>query len=375
MSKYLMKAIAAAVLGVGAVATAGCGDGSGSGPGSSSTASTSCAGIAGDVAVYAQFDQSDNSYTEGFDAGLASCEQMIETGEPGGLALTGDNSLLVIGNVSGGTTQMRIFNNLSSRGNAALDLSQDYVMPLTGMVEPEGVLFVGLGNAGSMTVIADAGTGPASTTTSLRASFLKTTMSSIQGQYVKVTQDATNGPVWGIAYDASTDRLFSASLGGVVTVFENFEAQVSAGTTPAPARTITPGAVDSNGHATQISGALHGLAYQTSTDTLVITDFDNAALYVVTHAGTAEDTASSGGGPKVVVPDRIVTGAGTGLSAPTDAKLASDGSLYVLDQGGKGTILRYENFLAGTSATPTPDAVGSGKGGVPGFLAVVSPAT
>lgn len=362
-----------AVLSLAVLSLAGCSGGSGSG--SSGVNTAECIGNAANVAVYVQFDQGDKSYTEGFDSDLTTCEQMIQTGLPGGIALSQVNSLYVVGNISGGSTQFRVFNNLSARGNTSLDLGQDYVMPITGMEQPEGLLYAGFGAAGSLSVTADAVAGAASGSPALHASFLKASSSSVQGEYVKVMQNQTSGPVWNMAYDQADDRLFAASTSGVVTVFENFEAQVAAEQSPAASRTITPGAVDGSGHATQIAGALHGLAYDPASDTLVIVDFDNAALYVVGHAGTANDSSSGGGGPKVVVPDRIVTGSETGLVAPTDARLAADGSLYVVDQGGKGTVLRYENFLAGTSSTPAPDAVGTGMGGVPSFLAVVAPAS
>lgn len=352
-------------------ALAGCGSGSGS----TDPGPVACFGNASGVAVYVQFDSGQSSYAEGFDSGLANCEQSIQTGLPGGIALTQVNSLFVVGSVSGGTTQFRVFNNLSSRGNTSFDPNQDYVTPLTGMVQPEGLLYAGFGAAGSLAVTADAASGPAASTPALHASFLKATSSTIEGQYVQVMQKTTNGAVWNVAYDSADDRLFAASTSGVVTVFDNFQTQVKAGAVAAANRTITPGAIDGSGHSSQLSGALHGLAYDPSSDSLVIVDYDNAALYVVSHAGTADDAAPSGGGAKVVVPDRIVSGTATGLQSPTDAKLAADGSLYVVDQGGSGSILRYENFLAGTSSSPVPDAVGNGMGGTPAFLAVVSPAT
>lgn len=361
-----------AVLSVVGLALGGCGGGSGSG--SSGVNTATCLGNAANVAVYVQFDQGDKSYTEGFDSGLTGCEQQVQTGLPGGIALSQVNSLYVVGNVSGGATQFRVFNNLSARGNTSLDLGQDYVMPMTGMEQPEGLLYAGFGASGSLSVTADAVAGAAASSPALHASFLKATGSSVEGEYVKVMQSVTGGPVWNMAYDSADDRLFAASTGGVVTVFDNFQAQVVAGKSPDASRTITPGTIDGNGHATQVSGALHGLAYDPASDTLVIVDFDNAALYVVSHAGSADDSSSAGGGPRIVVPDRVVSGSETGLVAPTDAGLAADGSLYVVDQGGKGAVLRYENFLAGTSSTPIPDAVGAGRGGVPAFLAVVAPA-
>ncbi len=371
MSKNRKWAFKLALLSMSGLAVAGCSSSSNS---SSAPTAANCASDASSVAVYVQFDQGENSYAEGFDSGLSTCEQLIQTGLPGGIALSQVDSLYVVGNISGGTTQFRVFNNLSSRGNSSLDLNQDYVLPMTGMVQPEGLIYAGFGASGSLSVTADAASGPAAGTPALHAAFLTTTQSSVQGQYVEVEQKVTNGPVWNMAYDQADDRLFAASANGVVTVFDNFDARVSAGRAATADRTITPGAVDDSGHATQISGALHGLAYDPASDTLVIVDLDHAALYVVSHAGSANDGSFAGGGPKVVVPDRIVTGSDTGLVAPTDARLASDGSLYVVDQGGNGAVLRYENFLSGTSATPAPDAVGTGMGGVPAFLAVVAPA-
>jgi hypothetical protein len=349
-------------------------DSSGGDPSGPSAAS--CAGDASKVAVYVAYSQNGSGYAEGLDSSMANCELLIQTGVSGGMALSSaSDSLHAVGAADGGF-EVRVFNHLSTRGNSSLNLAMDYVVPITTVPQPEGLLNVNLGGGAALSVIAngqqpDAGQAP-KTVLAMSASWVEAGSSSGQYKDTQIMQDATGGPVWNMAYDSTADRLFAATLGGSVVVFDKFEQQVESGKTPKPSRTITPGAIDNTGHSSSIAGALHAVVYASATDQLVIADYDKGALYVVDNASTADDAAGPSGGSKTVVPGRIVSGSTTMLTHPTDLQVDSNGYLYVADQGGTGAVLCFEKFMADTSSAPTPEAMSGGIGGMPTFLAVAA---
>ncbi|HEY8379469.1 MAG TPA: hypothetical protein VIK91_23415, partial [Nannocystis sp.] len=138
--------------------------------------------------------------------------------------------------------------------------------------------------------------------------------------------------VWDVAYDDANDRLFAAGTDGVIRVWDN--AVTDQGQNP-PTRLIIPAM---NG--SQISVNLHGIAYDPTTDMLIVSDVgdpmasDDGAIYIFADASTVSDETD---------PVAWIAGDQTQLGNPVD--IAFDGeNLYVAEKA-NSLVLRFNGVL------------------------------
>ncbi|WP_417217247.1 hypothetical protein [Alcanivorax sp.] len=159
---------------------------------------------------------------------------------------------------------------------------------------------------------------------------------------VPLASTALPGNAWDLAYDEASDRLFLAMTNGTVLVVDDY---VDGGFMTTPSRTITP---DSAGPVSNI----HGIAYQSDSDTLVITDVGDAAvaddgrLYVIGNASTANGS---------VTPSRSLAGPATLMGNPVD--LVLDGNKAYIAEKSNDAVLVYNDVLSGSSGDVAPDEV------------------
>ena len=140
------------------------------------------------------------------------------------------------------------------------------------------------------------------------------------------------GSVWDIHYDADSDTLFAAGTTGTLFVYADFSNSMGMELT----KTIVPS--DENGVA--ISVNLHGVDYDASSDTLILTDVGSAddntdgQIFTLANAMMAEGN--------VPVTARIA-GANTMLGNPVD--VIFDGSSIYVAEKANDLVLRYDNIL------------------------------
>lgn len=163
------------------------------------------------------------------------------------------------------------------------------------------------------------------------------------GDVAPLAVAVTNGArPWDLDYDAATDRLYVAFTNGTVGVYDEFSRGFGA---DGPDRVITPA-----GEGAQISVNLHGIDYDPSTDSLLLSDVGDAAsatdgqLFVIPGASAVEgltEVAVQLGGPETL------------LGNPVD--IAWDGQhLYVAEKS-NNAILRFDDLLYSLGGDLAPD--------------------
>ena len=164
-----------------------------------------------------------------------------------------------------------------------------------------------------------------------------------------LTLEATNGArPWDVDYDPSTDSAYLALTNGTVAVFEEVVRKMESGQTVITGedRLIVPA---SDGTAFAAPTNIHGIDYDSQSDSLVISDVGSAAdatdgkLYVITGAGSADGLAN------VSV---NIAGPNSMLGNPVDLML-SNGHVYVAEKS-NGMILRFDNILNASSGDIDP---------------------
>ncbi len=229
----------------------------------------------------------------------------VNTTVPGnnqGVALDVLGNLYQAGDLAGGT--VRVFSKVGSRPSLnPFDLSVDRELggPSAGMSEPKGIA---VAHEAGLLMIADNG---------VNSVFVYGTAAG--GDSLPLAITALPSAPWDLAYDEGSDRLFLAMTDGTVAVFDGYVAGDFAPGFPAtPTRTINP--VDGAGAA--VSTNLHGIAYDSANDRLVVSDVgdtainDDGALLMITGASTADGDT---------VPARIIRGPLTLLGNPVDVVL------------------------------------------------------
>lgn len=203
----------------------------------------------------------------------------------------------------------------------------------TGLVSPKGLVVTG-----NRVIVADNGSS------SIRV-FSSSATGNAAPEYV-VTDLGAGASVWDVAYDDDDDRLYVAATNGLVLVYDNFlQEQDGSG----PDRTIIP----TSGSA-QVSVNLHGIAYDSSSDVLVLSDVGDAGdasdgqLFTIANA-----SAASG---ETAVRYRV-SGAATRLGNPVDLVLTSDGVVYVAEKS-NDLVLRFNGLL---TASGTSEAAAAGS--------------
>jgi len=164
-----------------------------------------------------------------------------------------------------------------------------------------------------------------------------------------LTLEATNGArPWDVDYDPSTDSAYLALTNGTVAVFEEVVRKMESGQTVITGedRLIVPA---SDGTAFAAPTNIHGIDYDSQSDSLVISDVGSAAdatdgkLYVISGAGSADGLAN------VSV---NIAGPNSMLGNPVDLML-SNGHVYVAEKS-NGMILRFDNILNASSGDIDP---------------------
>lgn len=150
--------------------------------------------------------------------------------------------------------------------------------------------------------------------------------------------------VWDVHYDVTADILWAAGTDGVALAYDTFSSTFGAS---GPSRTITPTGLGN----VKVSVNLHGIAYDSTLDVLMLSDVGDAAsatdgqLFVITGARTAN------GETQVTA---MVGGAATGLGNPVDL-IYQDGDLFVAEKS-NNTILRFDGAAALIGALATVPA-------------------
>ena len=161
--------------------------------------------------------------------------------------------------------------------------------------------------------------------------------------------EAANGArPWDVDYDPSTDSAYLALTNGTVAVFEEVVRKMESGQTVITGedRLIVPA---SDGTAFAAPTNIHGIDYDSQSDSLVISDVGSAAdatdgkLYVISGAGSADGLAN------VSV---NIAGPNSMLGNPVDLML-SNGHVYVAEKS-NGMILRFDNILNASSGDIDP---------------------
>ena len=205
----------------------------------------------------------------------------------------------------------------------------------TGLIAPKGIINVenslvvaDNGGAGAIRVFAETATG------NVAPSF---TVTNITG--------ATS--VWDVAYDEGDDRLFVAGTNGVVLVYDDFFTDRGA---TGPDRTITP----TDGTA-QISVNLHGIAYDSDRDLLVLTDVGVASGGASATDGQLFTIASASTATGATAVRYRIAGAATTLGNPVDVALTRDGDVYVAEKA-NSRVVRFNGVTTATGTVGTAPA-------------------
>ena len=165
-----------------------------------------------------------------------------------------------------------------------------------------------------------------------------------------LTLEAANGArPWDVDYDPATDSAYMALTNGTVAVFEEVVRRLDSGESVITGedRLIVP---TSGGVAFPAPTNLHGIDYDSQSDSLVVSDVGSAAdatdgkIYVIPGAKTAQ------GQTDVTV---NIAGPASLLGNPVDLIL-SNGHVYVAEKS-NGAVLRFDNILNANSGDVAPD--------------------
>jgi hypothetical protein len=191
-----------------------------------------------------------------------------------------------------------------------------------------------------------------------------------------ITNLGTGGRAWDLFYAADEDILFVTKTNGEVAAYDNFVGQVGPvifnnvpGSTVAPTREFAISNPDANPTTVKRSLNLHGVAYDSDTDILIVSDVANPAqplsgrIYTIADGNTVGAAPNATGTPSNLVPfrARIRSRAApdnnnTLLGNPVDI-LGFGGNLYVAAKG-TNRVLRFDNILTavGQQGNRAPDA-------------------
>lgn len=165
-----------------------------------------------------------------------------------------------------------------------------------------------------------------------------------------LTLEAANGArPWDVDYDPATDSAYMALTNGTVAVFEEVVRRLDSGESVITGedRLIVP---TSGGATFAAPTNLHGIDYDSQSDSLVVSDVGSAAdatdgkIYVIPGAKTAQ------GQTDVTV---NIAGPASRLGNPVDLML-SNGHVYVAEKS-NGAVLRFDNILNANSGDVAPD--------------------
>lgn len=152
---------------------------------------------------------------------------------------------------------------------------------------------------------------------------------------------------WDMTYDNASDRLFVAFTNGTVGVYDGFAASILAGNASGtPSRTITVAGIDN----------AHGIAYDSATDLLIVSDVGtdtgpndpntgtDGEIYVVANGSTANGNVTA---------QAVIAGSNTELGNPVDIDL-SGADLRVAEKA-NDRLLVFSNILTTTGGNLAPN--------------------
>ena len=159
----------------------------------------------------------------------------------------------------------------------------------------------------------------------------------------------TDFKLWGITFNG--DDLYAVvDATNELAIYSNFLANQSNVTLSATKRIAIEGIVRT-----------HGITYNSSSDTLVMTDIgdaanveDDGAIHII-EGSTNKINAISNGGTMPVAGNQVrISGSATLLGNPVDVAYDSENDIiYIAEAGnGGGRILGYSNFSSGGNLTP-----------------------
>ncbi len=206
------------------------------------------------------------------------------------------------------------------------ELDREISGDATGLVAPKGIE---LAEDAGLIIAADFGDGD-----------LKVFNASDSGNASPVATTALDAAPWDVAYDPNTDRLFVAITDGTIGVFDSYLEDYGAN---GPSRLITP-AQDGE----KISDNIHGVAYDSGSDTLVVTDVGAAttpdqpgfktdgSIYAFLNASTLDGNAT---------PDRLIRGRWTLLGNPVDVIFNGYDEVRIAEKA-NDVLLIFDDFFA-----------------------------
>lgn len=234
-------------------------------------------------------------------------------------------------------SRLRVISSLCRRDtDPTLPPAVDYfIADAGGVVNPEGIEVI---DALGVTLVADSNPD-----LPMIALFGKlATGETVLG--LRITKLGGQRPT-DLSYDFDHDRLYVATMNGVILGFGDFSRDYGA---DGPDQVLVPFDPSTN---QQVSRNFQSIAYVPAADTLIASDIgmpgdaDDGQILVLDQA-----SQSSGG-----VPMRLqITGAETRLRDPVD--LAFDGSRLYVAEGASGALLRFDDILSGTGTLALPPA-------------------
>jgi len=262
----------------------------------------------------------------------AATLKTFTTGNNEGIALDPLGNAIQAGDATQGSLRT-VCNVLSRSNNTAFDtdIDREITGANTGLVNPKGIH---IAQGAGLVMAAD-----------FNGSRISIFGSAAGGDVAPFAETITSVKPWDLSYDEINDRLFVALTDGTVAVYDNYVASDFAAM---PARVITP----SDDAMAAISVNIHGIAYERSSDKLVLSDVGSAssptdgAIFVIGNAASADGN---------VTVERNIAGPESMLGNPVDIVLSGT-DLRVAEKS-NDAILVFANIFAGPSGDIAPTLV------------------
>ncbi|GEA09315.1 hypothetical protein KUL42_40760 [Alteromonas sp. KUL42] len=281
----------------------------------------------------AQYSATLSSQLNTFDSGIS-----IESAA----YLTSGDGVITFDDPATSTGGLLVINRLKgSRGNIPFDTRYDHVIAgdNTGLIAPKGL---DVHSESGLVFVADVN----ETTPAIRV-FSPCSSGNVAPL---LSLEASNGArPWDVDYDPTTDTAYAALTNGSVAVFDEVLRKMESGETVLTGedRLIIPAM---NGMAFTAPTNIHGIDYDSQSDSLVISDVGSASdatdgkLYVIGSAKMADG-----------ITDVLVNIAGPNsmLGNPVDLMM-TNGNVYIAEKS-NGLIMRFDNILNSPSGDISPD--------------------
>jgi len=154
---------------------------------------------------------------------------------------------------------------------------------------------------------------------------------------------------WDVDYDAHTDKAFVALTNGTVAVFDEVVANLNAGVTSMTmeSKLIVPA---TSGAALAAPTNIHGIDYDSLSDSLMISDVGSAADITDGKIYVLNNISSASGLTNIAV---NIAGANTMLGNPVDI-MYTGSNLYVAEKS-NGLVMRFDDILSSAGGDISAD--------------------